>query len=67
MKLLARLAVEYAQQLLAYGHSIQKLFTGHEVKLLVYSSVVGKWTEVSDSRENPLYSLPKASQVDPSK
>lgn len=47
--LLARLASEYAPQLIAYGRSIQKLFPGHNLRLLVYSSVLGEWTDVNNS------------------
>jgi ATP-dependent exoDNAse (exonuclease V) beta subunit len=65
--LLMRLASEYAPQLSAYGRSMRKLFTDHALRLLVYSSVLGEWTDVSDSSENPLYSQSKAQQVDPSK
>jgi ATP-dependent exoDNAse (exonuclease V) beta subunit len=65
--LLARLAGEYAPQLWAYGRSLQGLFSGHTVRLLVYSSILGEWIDVIDSSENPLYSQTKAPQVDPSK
>jgi ATP-dependent exoDNAse (exonuclease V) beta subunit len=65
--LLGRLAREYAPQLRAYGRSLQALFPGVAVRLLVYSSVLGQWTDVIDSSENPLYSQTKAPQVDPSK
>jgi ATP-dependent exoDNAse (exonuclease V) beta subunit len=45
-ELLARLASEYAAQLNAYGNSVQKLFPGAKIRLLVYSSVVGDWIDV---------------------
>jgi ATP-dependent exoDNAse (exonuclease V) beta subunit len=44
--LLTRLAVEYAPQLRAYGHSLQGMFPGVEVRLLVYSSMAGDWVDV---------------------
>jgi ATP-dependent exoDNAse (exonuclease V) beta subunit len=47
--LLLRLAVEYAPQLRAYGKSLQGLFTGAKVRLLVYSSVVGDWVDIEAS------------------
>lgn len=47
--LLIRLASEYAPQLRAYGLSLQKLFPGHALRLLICSSVLGQWIEVCDS------------------
>ncbi|CAM3070454.1 UvrD-helicase domain-containing protein [Rariglobus hedericola] len=43
--MLARLAREYEPQLSAYGTSVQAFFPGCEVRLLVYSTGVGKWIE----------------------
>jgi ATP-dependent exoDNAse (exonuclease V) beta subunit len=45
-ELLARLASEYADQLKAYGDSVQNLFLGAKIRLLVYSSVAGDWIDV---------------------
>lgn len=45
--LLSRLAVEYAPQLRAYGKSLQGVFPEAKVRLLVYSSVVGDWIDIT--------------------
>jgi ATP-dependent exoDNAse (exonuclease V) beta subunit len=45
-ELLARLAVEYAPQLRAYGKSIWGLFPEASVRLLIYSSVIGDWVDI---------------------
>jgi ATP-dependent exoDNAse (exonuclease V) beta subunit len=44
--LLARLAAEYAPQLLAYGSCLAPLFPGCAVRQLVYSTVVGGWRQI---------------------
>jgi len=45
--LLTRLVEEYAPQLTAYGQATQSRFAGGKTRLLVYSSSVGDWREVS--------------------
>ena len=45
-ELLTRLASEYSAQLRAYGDSVQNMFLGAKIRLLVYSSVVGDWIDV---------------------
>jgi ATP-dependent exoDNAse (exonuclease V) beta subunit len=45
-ELLVRLAGEYAAQLMAYGNSVQAMFLGAKIRLLVYSSVAGDWIDV---------------------
>lgn len=44
---LARLAAEYERQLAAYGSSAAGFFPGSRVRLWVYSTAVGEWTELS--------------------
>ncbi len=44
---LARLATEYESQLAAYGSSAAGFFPGSRVRLWVYSTAVGEWTELS--------------------
>ena len=44
--MLARLREEYRPQLGAYGRAVRGFFPGCAVKLLVYASGLGEWTEV---------------------
>jgi ATP-dependent exoDNAse (exonuclease V) beta subunit len=43
--LLSRLAAVYERQLAAYGACVSPFFTGARVRLWVYSTVAGRWTE----------------------
>jgi ATP-dependent exoDNAse (exonuclease V) beta subunit len=45
--LMARLAMEYAPQLDAYGLSLQAMFPKARVRLLVYSSAAGNWIDLN--------------------
>lgn len=47
--LLARLAAVYAPQLRAYGTCLAALFPDCTVRRLVYSTVAGAWTEVTEA------------------
>jgi ATP-dependent exoDNAse (exonuclease V) beta subunit len=44
--LLARLVIEYAPQLRAYGSCASLLFPGARVRLLVFSTAAGAWRDV---------------------
>ncbi len=46
-EMLARLREEYRPQLGAYGRAVRGFFPGCAVKLLVYASGLGEWTEVA--------------------
>jgi ATP-dependent exoDNAse (exonuclease V) beta subunit len=45
-EMLTRLRDEYRPQLDAYGRAVREFFPGHAVRLLVYASGLGEWTEV---------------------
>lgn len=47
--LLARLASAYTPQLVAYGNCVRSFFPGCSVRLLVFSTAAGFWTEVAES------------------
>jgi ATP-dependent exoDNAse (exonuclease V) beta subunit len=49
--LLSRLNEEYAPQLSAYGMSVRAFFAGCSVRLLVYSTVVGRWVEADSGAD----------------
>lgn len=48
---LKRLAEEYRPQLTAYGQCLESFFPGAKQRLLVYSTALGKWTEIEPTRE----------------
>lgn len=48
-ELLARLVAEYAPQLRAYGTCLAALFPDCAVRRLVYSTVAGDWSEVTEA------------------
>ena len=47
---LARLAAEYERQLAAYGACATGFFPGSAVRLWVYSTALGQWTELAQGR-----------------
>ena len=47
--MLARLVAEYAPQLRAYGTCLAALFPDCAVRRLVYSTVAGDWSEVTEA------------------
>ena len=47
---LKRLAEEYRPQLTAYGQCLESFFPEAKQRLLVYSTALGKWTEIEQTR-----------------